>query len=211
MTGVAVAIYGITQLNQPMMGLVMVTAPFGAMLPDIDHDNSKLGHQRKAVTSGLGTVLKIALPIAAIIYIAYAVYLGEIGRALTSVGFIAGGVALAFLASRSKFLRENIQWATKHRGFMHTLCLPALLALTIWQVAFSPMLLWLLVGLGIGFLSHIIIADFNTISGVPLLWPLTKKCLHLLPIVTGTAAEKVFVVVYCLGTIILVAKMTGAF
>ena len=68
----------------------------------------------------------------------------------------------------------------KHRGVLHSglACLVVLVLGTLigWRVGYFD------VGLafGLGYLSHVVLADAMTIHGVPLLWPL-KTQFHLLP------------------------------
>jgi membrane-bound metal-dependent hydrolase YbcI (DUF457 family) len=80
----------------------------------------------------------------------------------------------------------------KHRGALHSgLASLMVLALAVfigWQVGYPD------VGLafGLGYLSHVALADALTIHGVPLLWPMKTQC-HLLPqelrVQTGTSVE----------------------
>ena len=54
--GASIVVYAIKS-EQPMLALGAVTAPFGAMLPDIDHDRSKLGAQRKVVMATINKLI----------------------------------------------------------------------------------------------------------------------------------------------------------
>jgi membrane-bound metal-dependent hydrolase YbcI (DUF457 family) len=80
----------------------------------------------------------------------------------------------------------------KHRGVLHS-GLASLMALALgvfigWRVGYPD------VGLafGLGYLSHVALADALTIHGVPLLWPMKTQC-HLLPqglrVQTGSPVE----------------------
>jgi len=54
--GGAAAYYGVTALHDPVHLFYLVAVPVGAMLPDIDHDNSKLGRSRKNIVSAASTL-----------------------------------------------------------------------------------------------------------------------------------------------------------
>ncbi|MES0334783.1 MAG: metal-dependent hydrolase [Candidatus Magnetobacterium sp. LHC-1] len=80
----------------------------------------------------------------------------------------------------------------EHRGITHSL-LPIL-----------PLLIWrniIVLGLIVGILSHIAIDMLND-RGVPLLYPITTKRVHVLTITTGNWTENVFYGLLCIGTAI---------
>lgn len=89
----------------------------------------------------------------------------------------------------------------KHRGLTHSGIIAGLVPAAAWL--FAGRFGYEDVGLafGLGYLSHVAVADALTISGVPLLWPLPGR-FHLLPrplrIRTGGAAE---VVVFALAAV----------
>ena len=93
----------------------------------------------------------------------------------------------------------------KHRGVLHSglagLVVLALGAFIGWRVGYLD------VGLafGLGYLSHVALADALTIHGVPLLWPL-KAQFHLLPkglrVRTGGPVEGL---IFLSGTLLLIS------
>ncbi len=86
----------------------------------------------------------------------------------------------------------------KHRGVLHSGLAAA--AVTLLAAAAGWWFGYPDVGLafGLGYLSHVAIADAMTVSGVPLWWPL-KKRFHLLPrplrVRTGGPVEKLVFIV----------------
>ena len=92
----------------------------------------------------------------------------------------------------------------KHRGILHSglagLIVLVLGALIGWRVGYLD------VGLafGLGYLSHVALADAMTIHGVPLLWPI-KAQFHLLPkglrVRTGGPVEGL---IFLCGTLLLI-------
>lgn len=71
-TGVALVIYSIRTSNM-MYALGLATAPFGAMLPDIDHDRSKLGAVRKRVTEVIHVAAIIVLVLSVLFGVVYTI------------------------------------------------------------------------------------------------------------------------------------------
>lgn len=81
-----------------------------------------------------------------------------------------------------------------HRGLTHTLFFPTLLY--VWMTTITiPVVPSLLFGLIVGWLSHIIADIFNG-KGVPLLWPIIRRRIHLMDIPLGAFPEGVFSVVW---------------
>lgn len=190
---VAVAYIGIKN-NDIALCATAVTAPLGAMLPDIDHNNSKLGRQRKQTTD---TIKKITI-------------LGGFGAFTFSVisNFLSAGtfdvatlllngllptfiaylpVIICIMLATSDGVKKRVKFFTKHRGIMHTV-LPVV---GLYIGAISSLYVFissLLLGLAFGYTSHLF-ADCETKAGCPILWPLYKKNISILPVTTGTAAE----------------------
>lgn len=73
----------------------------------------------------------------------------------------------------------------KHRGIMHTPFL-ALCIFLIYYVIFKNLMILPFI---IGYLSHIFL-DFLTVSGVPILYPISKNRFNLMRIKTGSSIDK---------------------
>jgi len=195
--GVAFSIYGIRHGN-PAAILGVVSAPLAAMLPDIDHGGSRIGKTRKMVAN-----LVVAAAVAALVIGAwvYSSYIDNYRTLILTLLIVAIPVALLFGISQTKFGRRNIAFATKHRGIMHTLLLPFVMFFAVGFINESYFRI-LTLGATLGYLSHIL-ADCLTISGCPILFPITKKNISLLKIKTGSAEEKICAAVII--TLILIA------
>ena len=89
-----------------------------------------------------------------------------------------------------------------HRGITHTLLVPAILAVAMYylNVIAIPIIPSLLLGLEVGWLAHIVADIFNR-KGVPILWPIYPKKIHLACFKTGTWHEYVFIVLWIGGLI----------
>ena len=195
--GAAFTIYGF-QNGIPAATLAMVSAPIAAMLPDIDHDNSKMGRVRK-------TTANIAIVIAALAMVGAAIYYGWYNVNYSALITLGVGVALPmaiFAAlSRNKHIKNIMGFATKHRGIMHKLLLPGCLFIATRYINISDIHFLMLIYGGIaGYVSHIF-ADCITKRGCPILFPLTRKNISLTNISTGSVWEKISVAILIIGII----------
>jgi membrane-bound metal-dependent hydrolase YbcI (DUF457 family) len=68
---------------------------------------------------------------------------------------------------------------------MHTLIPPAFILIAAYATNF-PFWKYSLIGLFVGYCSHLL-ADMLTVEGCPILWPFTRKNIHLLPLKTKDA------------------------
>ena len=91
-----------------------------------------------------------------------------------------------------------------HRGILHTplFVLLVTLLLSLLVPAIAHPIVW---GFGIGMLSHILL-DMLTTSGVPVLFPLTRKKISLLPFKTGGTFEKIFYYAMWIGLAYFIIK-----
>lgn len=193
-TGVAFTLYGVGS-GDAMYALAMLTAPFGAMLPDIDHDRSKLGSQRKEIFDNIEKLITIGIIGTIVTTIVYglATHNPLFILKLAPLVLIIGGCSI--IGNSPKF-KKRYKFLTKHRGIMHTLAVP--LAVYLCTFIFdTPFIDPMLYGLSLGYLSHLI-ADCCTIMGCPILWPFTEKCISLTTIKTGTIWE------YIMGGVLIV-------
>ena len=186
--GVSVVIYG-AFTGHPMYALGILTAPIGAMWPDIDHDHTKIGAKRKEVISNLRKVA-IVFSILSVALFAVNVNMGFLDtlNMLKISGLMLAG-CLTFLLATSTFLKKKVPFFSKHRGIMHTLFMPVVLTAVSLKIS-NDIVSGLTVGLTLGYISHLL-ADCLTTDGCPLVWPLTQKCVSFLGITTDTGAEKV--------------------
>ena len=185
--GIAVTFYGMKKFDEPLFALASLTALLGALLPDIDHNNSSLGRKRKKVFNFTLAAIKIASVISLFV-IGLVCVLNEDYKSLSilllSVLLV---VALVSFLSTFKKYGKLKKFLTKHRGIMHTLLVPGGLAGTLFLVE-EYYIIAPVVGLIAGYVSHLV-ADMCTVSGVPVLFPLTTHNISLLPVKTGTTWE----------------------
>lgn len=99
------------------------------------------------------------------------------------------------MGSKHKILSKLLT----HRGFTHTLAIPALLAfLQYWLMSIPIAVLPDLVfGFNVGWVIHIIADMFNK-KGVPVLWPLTKQHFHVANVLTSSNQEVAFIFFWAL-------------
>lgn len=76
---------------------------------------------------------------------------------------------------------SSLSWlGVKHRGVLHSGLVTLLVLLGAALLGWRSGYLDAGLAVGIGYISHVVIADAMTISGVPLFWPLGRR-FHLLP------------------------------
>lgn len=185
--GIATALYVAEGLGEPAPAMLSLAAStVGCMLPDIDHDMSKIGRKRKFVTNMLSKLTNTAIlgivAIAAVILIAFSIGMVQVGIDITMV-LIALGGGVMFMGLRGYLMNnKTVKWLTKHRGFMHTLILPILIFI---MAGASSFVYWrfTFVGLGVGYVSHLL-ADMLTVEGCPILFPLSKSNIRFLKLKT---------------------------
>ena len=100
----------------------------------------------------------------------------------------------------------------RHRGLTHTLLFPVLLTLLMMGLKAQGMAVVpeLLLGFNVGWVTHIIADAFNH-KGVPILWPIVRKKLHVASVHIGTWQESAFLWVWLIVTILLtVSKLLGS-
>lgn len=186
--GVAMVLYGV-QTNEPLYALGMATAPLGAMLPDIDHDKTKLGRARKMTEHIINTVTLIIFVASIILTVLVGFIDGTLLPLLfKSLIYIVPPCAIVVMVNSPK-MRTKYHFFHKHRGIMHTLAVPVCLcvgAVMIDNTFLNPLIL----GLALGYLSHLF-ADCMTVSGCPLGWPIFEDSVRIMRIRTGTVWEYV--------------------
>lgn len=180
--GIAAALILVVAKEEPVGALVVGTSIVGSMLPDIDHDKTKIGRKRKLFTDVSGKLINtliyggIILGALLVLLLTY----GFVNFGISPMHMMIGVVGLLIIAVAKKVIMNSntVQWAAKHRGLMHTLVVPVLLYVLMGMSDFS---VWhySLLGLVIGYCSHLF-ADCQTVEGCPLLFPLTKNNIRIM-------------------------------
>jgi len=198
--GIAITIYGLRNgINAAPLALV--SAPIASLLPDVDHASSKYGQKRRQVAKISIAVAGLALIAAAWYYSAYIV--ANYTTLLTMALGVVAPVAVLVLIGQTRWAKNLIGFASKHRGITHTLVIPACL-IFVMQFVHEPYFRIMLYGLIAGYLSHIV-ADCLTKKGCPILFPVTTKTINLTNIATGSNGEKICMAVMI--TIIIGASL----
>lgn len=166
----SVGILSFVALSRQDLNLIIMalTIPFGSLLPDIDHDKTKLGRKRKKVVN----IIKFLVTLALITFMVTSYLSGGLLLSITNGLFIGGLIIAINIVERNKHIKKMLGFFTMHRGIMHTLIVPAfLVGTTLWTNNF--IYCNLIYGLSLGYLIHII-GDMATYEGAPICWPLKK-------------------------------------
>lgn len=110
----------------------------------------------------------------------------------------------SFLGNRMKIVSKPMNSLLGHRGifhspFLHFLILLILYALGYMSLTYGSFVLckYLLLGLGAGIASHLLL-DSLTKSGIPMLYPISKKRISLMKLTTGSKSETIVQGLLCL-------------
>ena len=199
--GFALMSYGIYK-GVELAPLALVAAPFGSMLPDIDHDMTKMGRKRKKVTDTLKVVVPMGIAVVIALIMFEAWKSGDVMSAVIKVSLILGSILALGILSKVPAVNKQWKFATSHRGFMHTAIIPIVCAVVLFTGLENQMLYWILAGFTVGYSSHLF-SDTLTTDGTPLLWPITRNSIRLLKIKTSTKAEYIAAILIVGGLVCL--------
>ena len=187
--GGAAAYHGIAAQSDPMHMFYIIAVPIGAMLADIDHDNSKLGRSRKSIMTAISSIGGSLAIVAISLFLidAYTDINKSFVQAILTVCMVALPFLLLSALSKIKVVKKNLKFMVKHRGLMHTLIVPGFLFAATYFIA-EPTFKILVNGLTVGYITHLL-ADMLTVMGCPVLFPFSKKNIKFMNIKTGTNAE----------------------
>jgi len=172
--------------NQIFVFAPLISAA-GAMIPDVDHDSSKLGRNRKkiqdfaikgAVTAGVGLLGY---------WIWYLYSLKDWNSLILLIVTFVIPTGIFVTLSKTKFGKKMTKFATTHRGIMHTLFIPFLIIFPI-RYYDNYTVQVVLVCLAAGCVSHLL-TDLMNKAGIPILFPFTTKRISILPVKTGSSWE----------------------
>lgn len=175
--GVAGAYIATVGNNDPYGILIAATSVVGCMLPDIDHDKTKIGRKRKILTSVTTKVANVIVfgGVIAGLVASYVVAKGFVDFGYSPTLLMVATLGLFAVGCIKKVIgkMELFRWATKHRGLMHTLVVPVLLYVA-YRASDFPLYRYGILGLLVGYCSHLF-ADMLTVEGCPVLFPLTIR------------------------------------
>ena len=173
-------------MGDPYGLLVLPAATVGCMLPDIDHDMTKIGRKRKVVTNlatnTINLLILAGVAGAAILTLVTMLGFKDYGFSPIELGAVAIGFLIVAFLKKFVTSSKTFKWATRHRGLMHTLVVPALLYLAM-GISDFPLWHYTAMGLLIGYCSHLF-ADMLTIEGCPVLFPITRNNFRILKLRT---------------------------
>ena len=180
--GINIPVIGNNQLTiYPLIGLP--TAMAGAMLPDVDIENSRVSRKFPFLSPFLKhRGITHTLLFVVVCYMAMAVNYSLNIKLIISAIF---GLIFGILMLKGRFV------------FLKALAIAG--AFTVLSYAGDEVLPSLLFGMGFGWLFHIIEDMFNK-KGCPILWPLTNKKLYLplgpFLVKTRTWQEAIFLIIW---------------
>lgn len=179
--GIAASVIVLDKTHSLVAPVVGIGSAIGCWLPDIDHNQTKIGRVRKKVTTTLSTTLNIISLIGIT-----GLGIGIAGTVLNMVDLSSYMQIMKLLFCLCCFYRavtgllddsETFDWMTNHRGFMHTLIPPIIIGCICYYIN-NEIMKMAVMGINVGYCSHLL-ADSITYSKVPLLFPITKKCVGI--------------------------------
>lgn len=180
--GINIPVIGTSQLTiYPLLGIP--TAMAGAMLPDVDIENSRVSRKFPFLSPFLKhRGITHTLLFVVVCYLAMAVnYSLNIKLIISAIL----GLIFGILMLKGRFV------------FLKALAIAG--AFTVLSYTGDEVLPSLIFGMGFGWLFHIIEDMFNK-KGCPILWPLTNKKLHLplgpFLVKTRTWQEAIFLIIW---------------
>lgn len=210
--GIAGATIVTAGLKDPNGLLVLAGSIVGCMLPDIDHDMTKIGRKRKVVMNLTTKTANLLIygGIAACAILLLLTVRGFVNFGIDPKLLAIGAVGLIAVAFLKKVIgnSDTFKWAAKHRGLMHTLVVPILLYLLARASSF-PLYHWTAIGLLVGYCSHLF-ADMLTVEGCPVLFPLTKMNVRFpTHLKTSNSSCTVAAYIVCILAVIVGFMITG--
>lgn len=202
--GVAAAIIGYKTGDANAIATLMGSM-IGCWLPDIDHDKTKLGRKRKVVTDTTKSLTNIILYggvfVGVILTLALLAGFIDYGLDVTTMVLCIAGIGFIIFIRKVISNTNMYKWATKHRGLMHTMVVPAVLYFAL-GASEAPLYKYSIIGLIVGYISHLF-ADMLTIEGCPILFPLSRNNFRFLKLRTKDKSCTVAAWVVAIGAVIV--------
>lgn len=207
--GIAAASITFSVTKDPTAIAILPASMVGCMLPDMDHNATKLGRKRKVVTTlsngAINLLIYGGIIVAGVLAILLVKGGMDYGFDLPSLLIAMCGLALFGLIRKKIRGSSGYKWATRHRGLMHTNVIPVLLFIGM-RVIGAPLYKNVIMGVMIGYVSHLF-ADMLTVEGCPVLFPLTTHNIRILKLRTkdkscSIAATIIFVICVAVALIV---------
>lgn len=150
----------------------------------------------------LGTATLLALTVkfsGGMSIIGIPIEMPALGLLTVSVGSYMPDIDLATskMGSKHKFISKVLT----HRGpLTHSLLVPAILAELMFLSSAIPLLSSVIFGFFLGWVCHLL-ADLCNGKGIPLLWPIYRKRIHIMDIPLTGILNKLYVLVWLGGLV----------
>lgn len=211
--GIALFMYTASVTKDPFSGLALAGSTIGCMLPDIDHDNSRIGRKRAFVTRMSGKMItgliSAGIILATILLILTFVQMDkpESQTSFTQILIVLAGLVVVSAVRKAIGNSKTFRWMTKHRGLMHTLVVPAIIYVAL-TASSAPIWRDMCLGLLVGYCSHLL-ADMLTVEGCPILFPISKNNIRILKLQTKNSSTWLAALILAALPIIVVYMFTG--
>ena len=129
--GIAFAYWGHNLYGDSMFVLSTAASAVGAMLPDIDHNNSALGSHRKKVVDTASKILSALFGLVALAFCGILIASEMYTQLIIMMLLIVLPIFVLSSLARLLFIRNTLKFFRKHRGIMHTLAAPLYYTLDI--------------------------------------------------------------------------------
>jgi len=176
--GIAFAYWRVKTYGDSMFVIGTISSAVGAMIPDIDHNSSKLGSYRKTVIDSAAMIISTLFGFVVVAFGAMLAVSGLYNELIIISLLIILPIYVLTLLARRPFIRNTVKFFKKHRGIMHTLAAPLLLYLGHTLITNATVRYGLL-AMTAGYMSHLIL-DCMTKRGCPILWPIIPKNISFL-------------------------------
>lgn len=203
--GVAAAYAIVHGQGEQLGAITAVGSAIGCWLPDMDHDMTKIGRKRKLLTNVSTNIANIIVfgGIVGIAILAFLMFTGFVDYGIDTTQLLIAGIVLIGVAIGKKVIgnSKTFKWATKHRGLMHTLVIPAAFLFAL-NVSDYPLYFYTILGLTIGYCSHLF-ADMLTVEGCPILFPITRNNIRFLRLRTKNKSCTYAAYIVALGAVLI--------
>lgn len=173
---------------------------FGGLLPDIDHPNSSFGKKVPEISKLIKHRGILHSPFFYIIAFTILVLLASFEPVKL---IIVLGIEIFAIWCISDIIKDYLKI-----GFFGSLIVICFIFISLFKdyaiYGTNVMCFFAVIGIFVGVISHLLL-DFITKAGIPLLYPITKKKMHIIGLTTGKHDWIIETVFICITLICLIA------